>query len=356
MSVARVLSRERAEIRPWDLIRIMPAWESDCGTLQVFLGSPGLDRHRRGPVADAVAASMSMPGIAPPIADNGRLLIDGGVLDNLPVDVMAATDEGPVIAVDVMGHGREALAHAALTRFTLRAYLQAGLEPRAALAMAGRVLADPNYERYATAAVGIYDADSRRLTYALAGHPPPILIEFGCLLHEPLVVCSSPPIGWMIPTGRRQTTVSLAAGAEACFFSDGLVEARRGGEVVGRERLHEILARLGPHARAGELIQGVRACAERVADDMVACVLSPHLAARGEHVHVEELEVDACALERDSVRRFLRMCAVRPPQVGRALKRAAHIVAASGTALLRVQLAPGHEVAVAAPTSTATRV
>jgi predicted acylesterase/phospholipase RssA len=64
--------------------------------------------HRRGLVAEAVAASMSMPGIAPPIADKGRLLIDGGVLDNLPVDVMAATGEGPVIAVDVMGRGRDA--------------------------------------------------------------------------------------------------------------------------------------------------------------------------------------------------------------------------------------------------------
>ncbi|MGZ4769845.1 MAG: patatin-like phospholipase family protein [Ilumatobacteraceae bacterium] len=63
--------------------------------------------HRQGLVADAVAASMSMPGIAPPVADNGRLLIDGGVLDNLPVDVMAATGEGPVIAVDVMGRGRD---------------------------------------------------------------------------------------------------------------------------------------------------------------------------------------------------------------------------------------------------------
>ena len=30
-----------------------------------------------------------------------RMLVDGGVLNNLPVDVMAATSEGPVIAVDV---------------------------------------------------------------------------------------------------------------------------------------------------------------------------------------------------------------------------------------------------------------
>jgi NTE family protein len=42
--------------------------------------------------------------VFPPVATNdGRLLVDGGVLDNLPVETMAASGEGPVIAVDVTG-------------------------------------------------------------------------------------------------------------------------------------------------------------------------------------------------------------------------------------------------------------
>ena len=60
--------------------------------------------HRTGLLSDAVGNSMRMPGVAPPRRDNDRLLVDGGVLNNLPVDVMAADDEGPVIAVDVAGH------------------------------------------------------------------------------------------------------------------------------------------------------------------------------------------------------------------------------------------------------------
>jgi NTE family protein len=59
--------------------------------------------HRTGPVADAVYSSLAIPGLFPPVATNGRLLVDGGVLDNLPVAVMARTAEGPIIAVDTTG-------------------------------------------------------------------------------------------------------------------------------------------------------------------------------------------------------------------------------------------------------------
>jgi EmrB/QacA subfamily drug resistance transporter len=61
--------------------------------------------HRRGSLAHAVSASMCLPGLCPPsIGEDGRLLIDGGILNNMPVDVMSRAGEGPVIAVDVTAH------------------------------------------------------------------------------------------------------------------------------------------------------------------------------------------------------------------------------------------------------------
>ncbi len=58
--------------------------------------------HRIGPLADAIFASLSIPGVFPPVPTaDGRLLVDGGVLDNLPVETMARDAEGPVIAVDM---------------------------------------------------------------------------------------------------------------------------------------------------------------------------------------------------------------------------------------------------------------
>ncbi len=65
--------------------------------------------HRHGPLAPAVRASVAIPGIMPPVPWGGDLLVDGGVLNNLPVDVVA--EEGrssTIIAVDVapaMGPG-----------------------------------------------------------------------------------------------------------------------------------------------------------------------------------------------------------------------------------------------------------
>lgn len=58
--------------------------------------------HRSGPLASSVLASLSIPGVFPPVRDRrGRLVVDGGLIDNMPVRVMAEVHEGPIIAVDV---------------------------------------------------------------------------------------------------------------------------------------------------------------------------------------------------------------------------------------------------------------
>ena len=55
----------------------------------------------KGPIADAVRASISIPGIFIPEKLNGRLLVDGGVVDRVPVSVVKEMGADIVIAVDV---------------------------------------------------------------------------------------------------------------------------------------------------------------------------------------------------------------------------------------------------------------
>jgi predicted acylesterase/phospholipase RssA/CRP-like cAMP-binding protein len=59
--------------------------------------------HRRGDLARAVRASVSIPGVLPPVSFNGDLHVDGGILNNLPIDVMRKLNPtGTIIAVDVL--------------------------------------------------------------------------------------------------------------------------------------------------------------------------------------------------------------------------------------------------------------
>ena len=56
-------------------------------------------------MVDAIYASLAIPGIYPPMRGaDGRLLVDGGVMNNLPVEPMARRPEGPIFAVDVGQH------------------------------------------------------------------------------------------------------------------------------------------------------------------------------------------------------------------------------------------------------------
>ena len=145
---ARRLERQRAELL------------EDVGLLQAaLLPTPPA---RLGPVGTSVAYG--------PAAGPGA----GGDF----YDVFALADgQLAVIVGDISGHGREALPHTALVRFTLRAYLEAGL-------VAARRPADRRRRARAPArrtcsrrsSLATYNPRERVLVYACAGHPPPVVL------------------------------------------------------------------------------------------------------------------------------------------------------------------------------------
>jgi NTE family protein len=56
--------------------------------------------HRRGPLWEAVRASGSLPTVLPPFVNSdGDVLVDGGLLDNIPIEVTQAAKAGPNVVV-----------------------------------------------------------------------------------------------------------------------------------------------------------------------------------------------------------------------------------------------------------------
>jgi hypothetical protein len=233
---------------------------------------------------------------------------------------------------DVSGHGREALERTAFARYTLRAFLEAGLEPRVALQVAARVLGEHLGGEFVTVLLAVHDPADGSLTWASAGHPAPIVL--GSERFEPVTAGSSPPIGMGLDTGLRQTTVPLPAGSIACMYTDGLVEARTDGDFMGRRGLEEILGELGDAANAAALIELVAARSGTASDDMAACLLTPAGQTHASAARCEELVVTPGDVERGVVGRFLEACGVERTDV--VLDEAADVVAGHDGAVLSV--------------------
>lgn len=234
-----------------------------------------------------------------------------------------------LVVGDVAGHGRHALERATLARYRVRAYVEAGLGPRAALGLAGRVMGDDPDAGHVTVAVAELDTSAGLLTYSLAGHHPPIVLGAG--VREPVSVCSSPPVGLGLPTGLRQTTISFADDAVACFFTDGLIEARVGDAMLGRESLERLLVMLGPKRDARALLSQA---AGEATDDRAVCIVQLHdgpgqvAKPERELFHLEELELDESSSNAER-ERFLKACGVPPGEAADAVAAAESVPSGS---------------------------
>ncbi len=68
--------------------------------------SPAEHIHQSGSLLKSLRATVSIPGVFPPVRiDGGELLVDGGVVNNLPADVLRDAGAGRIIACDQGGSG-----------------------------------------------------------------------------------------------------------------------------------------------------------------------------------------------------------------------------------------------------------
>ncbi|MFC7272408.1 PP2C family protein-serine/threonine phosphatase [Paractinoplanes rhizophilus] len=134
------------------------------------------------------------------------------------------TDGRTVLAVgDVAGHGLAAANSMAHLRFALIAWLAIGIDDPALLLqhlnrLCGRL------QVTGTAVIAVYDPGSRALTWARAGHAPPLLARAGTAM--PL----DPPAGLLLgaddDSSYQVLTPCLSRGDLLLLYTDGLVERR----------------------------------------------------------------------------------------------------------------------------------
>ncbi|MGW0611504.1 SpoIIE family protein phosphatase [Streptomyces sp. NPDC002788] len=156
-----------------------------------------------------------------------------------------------LVVGDVAGHGVDAVATMAQLRFTAKGMVITGSSLTGALARLNTLLLHSR-DTHATATMVLarYDPRERRLVWAQAGHPPPLLLRDGepRYLRRPrgmLIGASATPVF-------EEAECRLAPGDRLILFTDGLVEHPPESIDRGMDRLAEAVA--APHTdRPGSL-------------------------------------------------------------------------------------------------------
>ncbi|CAM5287043.1 PP2C family protein-serine/threonine phosphatase [Streptomyces aurantiogriseus] len=193
--------------------------------------------------------------------------------------------DGSLITVigDVTGHGLHAAVMMSQLRTALRAYAVDGGSPGVLLTRLHTFLHHLQPDLYATAVIARFQPGEPVLTWAAAGHPPPVLRD-----PDGRVRTLDAKPGAMLGIPLRQEiadhTVPLVPGSTLALYTDGLVERRAQGIDPGIERL---AAALGGF-RTEELDTDLDGSAERILDPMLSdserdddvCLLLCHIDSR----------------------------------------------------------------------------
>ena len=203
-------------------------------------------------------------------ASSARMDVGGDVYDFLEL----ADGRLAVVLGDVTGHGIDAAADMAMAKFVFRSLAREHSEPSEFLAAANEiVLEEIGDGKFITMLYVTADGRAGEVACASAGHPSPRIVRAGAV--EPLSLRGL-ALGIAGSQAYEAEHVTLEPGDAAVLFTDGLLEARREGELYGEERLD---ASLGRHASlpaeelAVALVEDCRAFGGELADDCAVVVL-----------------------------------------------------------------------------------
>lgn len=164
-----------------------------------------------------------------------------------------------IVIGDVLGKGLEAATTTALVKNTIKALAYKSMVPSSVITQTSEVLLKHGPEgMFVTAFFGVLNTGTGVLVYCSAGHPPamikrPSKVEF--------ITTGSPVIGVLGGLTYVDQTISLKAGDVLVLYTDGVIEARRDGDLYGEEQLA---------ARVRGIDAGVGEFPQLILDDIVS--------------------------------------------------------------------------------------
>jgi serine phosphatase RsbU (regulator of sigma subunit) len=200
-----------------------------------------------------------------------RVEVGGDVYDFLEL----ADGRLAVVLGDVSGHGIDAAADMAMAKFVFRSLIRDHPEPADLLAAANEVvIGEVGAGRFITMLYLTIDPSNGEINCACAGHPPPRLVSPDGTIAQ--FVVSGLALG--VESGQTYVpaVLRLEPGSAAVLYTDGLLEARRSGELYGERRLDRALTRhagLAASELARTLVEDCHAFAGELRDDLAVVVL-----------------------------------------------------------------------------------
>jgi serine phosphatase RsbU (regulator of sigma subunit) len=220
------------------------------------------------------AASPQLPGIevGSVYESSARLDVGGDVYDYavLPDGRLA------VVVGDVTGKGIDAAADMAMTKFVFRSLAREHPDPSDFLRAANEVVVGEVEEgKFVTMAYLTIDAETGEVACASAGHPNARLICTDGRVLE--LEASGLALGIANDQHYEEARETLEPGSAVVLFTDGVVEARRDGELYGLDRLDRLLAEhrdLGAAELARAVVDGAKSYAGgELGDDSAVVVV-----------------------------------------------------------------------------------
>ena len=194
--------------------------------------------------------------------------------------LLASGPDGSTVAIvgDVVGHGPKAARLATFVRERLAALAASTSDPAELLTLANAALAErPRRGRQLVSATCVrYSPDESRLTWASAGHPPPLALPG---VEEMEMEGDTFLLGAQADLELRNASVALDGGEGVLVYTDGATDVRRDGSllgVAGFARLLAPLADLPARELADRAQETILEWAEgTIRDDLCLLVLRP---------------------------------------------------------------------------------